>query len=213
MVTSTPSSVLALRTMGKSPCSSFALCRPTGAVVLDDPHRNCLCGVGHMQLAQLVGEMTLLDRHEPMMCRLPVNLIAGSNGQNFGEPPLKGIMIVWDKNRGVPCLNGKVALDEGQKQVQAGHASIAMLAAPGLHKGLATLLSVPPELVEKTANVLLINGKPIILGLNCLNRIPLYGLEVENFQENEGRLTSDIKIFDDFDGPPHAMLDPILAQH
>jgi len=41
----------------------------------------------------------------------------------------------------------------------------------------------------------------------------LHGLEVENFQENKGRLLSDIEIFDDFDAPPLAMLDPILAQH
>jgi len=36
----------------------------------------------------LIGVMTLLDGHEPIAFGLPVLLIAGSNGQNFGDPPL-----------------------------------------------------------------------------------------------------------------------------
>jgi len=209
-----PILVLGLAGDGKVPMLilCFPLCRPTGVVVLDDPHRNGLSGVRNMQLVGLIGVMPLLDVHEPIVCGLPVDLIAGSNEQNFGDPPLEGFMIVRGKGRGFPWLNGKVTPDKDQKQVLAGH-GFAMFAVPALQKSLEALLNIPPELVEKTAKMLLINGKPIILGLSCLNRIPLHGHEVENFYHNEGSLTSDLFIFDDFDAPPKAMLDGILDQH
>jgi len=115
--------------------------------------------------------MTFLDGHEPRVFSLPVVLIAGSNGQNFSDPPLEGMTIVRGKGRGFPWLNGKIAPDRGQKQGKGGH-SVAMFAAPALHDSLEALLNVPPLLVEKTANMGLTNGKPTFLGLSCLNSAP-----------------------------------------
>jgi len=58
-----------------------------------------------------LGSWGPLGSHEPTGFGLPVALIASSNWQNLGDPPVEGLRIIHSKGLGRPGQNGRMTND------------------------------------------------------------------------------------------------------
>jgi len=96
---------LAFQMMGNSPCSSLAAHHADQQAQLFLLIRATLAS-GESVTCCFLGSWGPLGSHEPAVFGLPVTLIAGSNRQNLGDPPVEGLRIVHSKSLGRP---GKMA--------------------------------------------------------------------------------------------------------